>query len=96
MSNSSFNGELIHFNGTRMRVTGSGFLQLFLRSLDDVNNIQLASITLQNSTNREPFVLANFIDQNAQLEIKTTGIDEVFNISKITIYVKPMATGYPM
>lgn len=46
-------------------------------------------------TNREPTVLANFIDQRAQLEGKTTLINETFNISKITIFVKPVATGYP-
>lgn len=92
---SSFVGELIHFNATRLRVTGAGSLQLFLRSLDDVNNTQLASIVMSALTNREPTVLANFIDQRAQLEGKTTLINETFNISKITIFVKPVATGYP-
>lgn len=90
-----FNGELLHFNAVRQRVTGSGNLKLFLNSLDDINTQQLESVAMSALTNREPTVLASFIDQRGQLIGKTTVIDEVFNISKITIYVKPIASGYP-
>jgi hypothetical protein len=93
---SSFTGELVHFGVTRMRVTGAGNLQLFLHSLDDtLNSNTLPIIPLQATTNREPTVLANFIDQYGQLEVKTTEIDEVFEISKIVIFVKPISSGYP-
>ncbi len=47
------------------------------------------------ATNKEPTVLANFIDQYGQLEIKTTNINETFEVSKIVIFVKPVSTGYP-
>lgn len=87
--------ELLHFHVVRMRVTGAGNLQLFFRSLDDVNNVQLTDIPMAATTNREPNILANFIDQRAQLEFRTILINEVFNISKIRIFTRPIATGYP-
>lgn len=95
MAKSSFVGELLHFHVVRMRVNGSGDLQLFLRSLDDVHNVQLTDIPMATLTNREPTVLANFIDQRGQLELKTTLINEVFTISKIIIFIRPVSTGYP-
>lgn len=91
----SSDGGLIHFGANRFRVNGSGYLQLFLRSLDDVRNVQLVSINMQTLTDQEPLVLSNFTNQRAQLEIRTTNIDDVFNISKITIFVKQVATGLP-
>lgn len=93
--NSSFTGEILHFNAIRTRVTGSGSLQLFLRSLDNTSSVQLTSISMSAATNREPTVLANFIDQRAQLEVRTTAIDEKFSISRIILYVRPLASEYP-
>lgn len=95
MPKSSFIGEILHFNATRFRINGVGNLQLFFRSLDNMNNTQLTSIPMVLLTNREPTVLANFIDQRTQLEIRTIGINEVFTISKIVIFVRPIASGYP-
>lgn len=79
-----------------MRAIGSGDLQLKLNSLNEADNTStLPSITLESATNRMPTVLANYIDQYGQLEGFTTEIDEEFEISKIIIFVKPVATGYP-
>ena len=47
------------------------------------------------STNIEPVSLANFTDQRAQIEFKTTEINETFSISRMVIFVRPTATGYP-
>ena len=90
-----FNGEIVHFTGVRLRVNGSGNLQLFLKSLDDVNTSTLAELAMSTSTNREPTGLANYIDQRGYLELGTVEINEHFVISKITIFVKPMFTSYP-
>lgn len=96
VAKSSLTGELTHFGAIRMRVLGSGNLQLSLFSLDETSNsATLTDISLQSTTNREPTVLANFIDQYGQLEVKTTEINETFEISKIVIFVKPVASGYP-
>ena len=91
----NFTGEILHFHVVRMRVIGSGNLDLVLNSLDDVNTSTLTPVPMSTATNREPTVLANFKDQRGQLRFSVNAIDEYFNISKITIYVRPLATGYP-
>ena len=53
-------GEILHFHVVRMRVIGSGFLDLQMRSMDDINTETLTSITMATATNREPTILANF------------------------------------
>jgi hypothetical protein len=93
---SSSDGEILHCVGLRLRATGSGNLETYLRSLDDVRNIQLADLALQSLTNREPVILANFQEQKIQIEFRTTEIDETFRISKLVLFVKPIAEGYPV
>ena len=88
-------GLLLHTGAIRMRVTGSGTLQSTLYSFDNVNSSTLPNITLASTTNREPTILANFTEQGAQLEVKTTLIDETFEISKIVIFTKPIAADFP-
>lgn len=96
MSKNSFVGELIHAVAIRMRAVGSGNLQSFLRSLDNTNNVQLRNHTLISSTNIEPTILSNFVDQRIQLELRTTAINETFTVSRIVIFIKPVAQGYPI
>lgn len=90
-----FSGEILHFNAARLRVTGAGVLRMQLSSLDDVNQAAFADLTMAATTNREPTLLNNFQDQRGRLEGETTDIDEVFSISKIVIFIKPIASGYP-
>jgi len=92
---SSFIGEILHFNGTRIRLNGSGNLKLYLRSLDNINSNQLSSISMLPLTNREPTVLANFIDQRGQLEVRITDRDETFTISRIILFIRPIASEFP-
>jgi len=92
---SGLNGESIHFHAVRLRVNGGGNLDLTLRSLDSIRNSNLNSVVMTSKTNIEPTKLANFIEQRAQLEFGTDAIDEVFTISKIIIYIRPIATGLP-
>lgn len=55
----------------------------------------LAPLTLSATTDIEPVKLANFRNQRAQLDIRVENIDEYFRISKITVFVKESASGYP-
>lgn len=87
--------QLIHYGFVTTRVTGTGILKLFLHSLDDVRNVQLPSIIMSSPTQKEEQVLANFVEQGAQLEIRTEALDETFNISKIVIFVKPVFSERP-
>lgn len=92
---SSNDGGILHFGAVRYRVTGSGNLKTFLRSLDNVKNKQLSNTVMAAINDIEPTRWANFTNQRAQIEFKTTEINEVFNISKIIVFVKPVATSYP-
>jgi len=94
-NSSSSDGSILHFGLTRMRVTGSGDLRQTLFSLDEVKSNILATIPMQAVTDIEPTRLANFTQQRASLEVKTTARNEVFNISKIIIFVKPVSSSYP-
>ncbi len=94
-SSSGIDGSILHFGLVRLRVTGSGNLQQILHSLDDVRSNVLANHAMTAVTDVEPTVLANFTQQRAYLEIKVDQINEWFNISKIIVFVKPVATSYP-
>ena len=93
--NSGFHGQILHCVGVRFRVTGNGVLDLTLNSLDDVHTENLSGLTLAATTNREPVQLANFRDQRIQVYGRVTGFEEHFTISRIVVYVKETATGYP-
>jgi hypothetical protein len=95
VAKNQFSGELLHFGAVRLRVTGSGVLRPTLKSLDDVHTSTLPTLTMSATTNREPIVLSNFTDQMGCLELKTTGLNETFLLSKVVVYVRPSASGYP-
>lgn len=88
-------GTIQHYHGVRMRVTGSGSLLMTLHSLDEVDQSVLVPFTMAATTAREPTRLANFKTQRCSLELKTTEIDEVFRISKIIIFSKPVEGEFP-
>lgn len=89
-------GDILHAAAVRLRVTGSGNLQSYLRSLDGINNVQLADIPMRSTTNKEPTILANFNESGIQYELTTTEINETFTIDKIVVFVRPISTGYPI
>lgn len=95
MANQQSDGTILHYNGTRLRITGSGNLDMSLKSVQNVRSYDLVTLPLSTATNREPFVLANFREQKAQLRFGTDALGETFTISKIVIFIKPVATGYP-
>ena len=89
-------GESInHTTGLRIRVVGVGNLNLKFHSLDDVFEYDLGSLAMQSTTNKEPFVLANVLEQRTYLEGFTTQCQEVFNINRIIIFTKPVFTMHP-
>lgn len=95
MTNKSSQGDILHFAAARLRVTGSGTLKLSLHSLDDIKVVTMSSVIMASATNIEPLKLTNYTNQRGQLVGTTTGINEVFNISKIVIFVKTLYSGYP-
>ncbi len=89
-------GELInHFTGIRMRIVGSGELEMSLLSQDAVRSIVLTPFTMSATARINPFRLASFVEQRVQLEGKTDTINETFRINRIVIYAKPLWTEEP-
>jgi len=96
MSKTSSGEELInHYGAVRIRVTGEAELKLTLHSLDEVKSSSLLPLNLKSKTNIQPTRLSNFTQQRAKLEIRTTEIDEHFRISKIIVFVRPVAKSFP-
>lgn len=87
--------DILHFGGVRLRVTGSGSLQMTLTSLDEANPSDLLPLTMSDTSGREPFRLCNYKSQRAKLTLFTTEIDEVVRVNRIIVYVKELYTSYP-
>lgn len=84
-----------HVVSVRLRVVGSGELDLSLADLDDIQVQNLVPITMQAATRFEPLRLANLQSQRIRLVGKTTEIDETFTIQRIIVFSKPVAQEYP-
>lgn len=97
MAKKSSSGEEVinHYGAIRLRVNGSASLLAKFWSLDEVYQNILLPIPVIAANNVEPNRLANFTQQRAKLELRTTEIDETFQISKIIIFVKPVAKSFP-
>jgi hypothetical protein len=88
-------GVINHYGAVRLRVTGSANLQLTLFSLDEVQSFVMVPVFLNAATAVEPNRLSNFTQQRAKLEIQTTQLGESFLISKIIVFIKPVAKSWP-
>jgi len=88
-------GDIIHAVGVRYRVRGDGLLETRLKNLDGLRTEILNEIEMEDRSRREMTVIANFQDQGAQILFRTIFIDEIFSISKIVCFVKPVAESYP-
>lgn len=86
---------IYHFAGVRLRVEGVGNLQLKLIGPSEVKTAVLIPLVMQSPTDESKTKLTNFKAERAQLEFRTTEIDEIFEISRITLFTKPVSTSYP-
>ena len=89
-------GDIVHSVGARIRVRGSGLLRSRMWNMDNVRYQNLDDIVMESPSSREKTVIANFQDQGLQIQFRTIHRDEVFSISKITCFVKPVAESYPI
>jgi hypothetical protein len=87
--------NITHFTAIRMRVYGTGNVKMKLYSLDEVNEQTLVPMPLSTTTNREPTRLCNFNEQRAQIELRTTEINEKMTITRILVFARPLFTDYP-
>lgn len=84
-----------HIVGVRIRITGSGNMDMALTDLDQIQTFPIPTLTMQTSMRIEPTRLANFQSQRIRLEGTTTEINEFFHIRRIIIFAKPVAVEYP-
>lgn len=89
-------GEIVHSAGVRYRVRGDGVLRTRMKNLEETRTVNLENVTMTSPSSREKTILANFQDQGLQVFFRTIHIDEVFNMSKIVCFVKPVAESYPI
>lgn len=86
-------GEAInHFNGVRLRVIGAGDLQVTAWTLQEASSEVLLPYPMQASTKIQPTLLMNTSAHRVSLEIKTTEINEWFNIGRLILFSKPLYT----
>jgi len=95
LSEKSSGENISHFAAIRVRVVGSGYLQMKAYSLDDVKSKVLVPLTMQTTNRIEPTRLVNFMEQRASFELKTTVFGERFKINRIILYMKEIYTSYP-
>lgn len=89
-------GNIVHSVGVRYRARGTGVLRTRLWNMDQERAQNLENINLRAIASRENTVIANFQDQGVQIQFRTIHIDEVFTITKIINFVKPVAESYPI
>lgn len=87
--------NIVHFTGVRMRVIGSGNLQMRVISQDDIFEQVLVPFVMSPATNIRPLRLMNFQHQKVQFEGKTTEINERLEINKIIFFAKAVFSEYP-
>lgn len=89
-------GNIVHSVGIRYRIRGTGIFRTRMWNLDAVRYQELNNINLDTPSSREKTIITNFQDQGIQIQFRTIHIDEVFNVSKIVCFVKPVAESYPI
>lgn len=94
-SGPSGSGNVTHFAGVRLRVVGSGNLQITVGTLEDVITKSPSAIVMDEPTRIEPYRIVNFMSQRASFQFKTTAENEWFKVNQLVVYMKPVFTNYP-
>lgn len=87
--------NIIHYTSVRMRIVGSGQLDMTMYSQDDVHSQPLVPFTMQATMSIRPNRLMNFQHQKAMLQGSVNVLNEWFRINKIVIYAKEVFADYP-
>jgi hypothetical protein len=95
MAMSPTQDNIVHYTSVRMRITGSGNLDMTMYSQDDVYSSVLVPFAMSALTNIRPTRLMNFQHQRAYLKGSTNVKSEWFKINKIVIYAKEVFVEYP-
>lgn len=88
--------DTIHLVGVRVRVLGSGNLDMTLYTLDEVRSLVLNPFAVTPTDEFSQTRITNFQTQRMKLRISMDTIDEYFHIHQIIFYTKPVAVERPM
>lgn len=88
--------NILHFGAVRLRVQGTDNLQLNLYSLDNAAVTNLKAMPISPLPGIEPTRRCNFKAQRARFKISVSNINEYFIINRVVVFVKPVASAYPM
>lgn len=92
---SSSQDNIVHYTSVRMRIVGSGNLDMTMYSQDEIYSSDLVPFPMSSTTNIRPTRLMNFQHQRAYLKGSTDVKNEWFKINKIVIYAKEVFVDYP-
>lgn len=89
-------GESInHFAAIRIRVVGTGNLEMNVYSLDDVRSKELVPFALQATNRRQPTRIVNFMENRASFRLMTEDAGDYFRINRVIVFMKPVFSSYP-
>ena len=86
---------ILHFAAVRMRLIGTGELDMQFRSLQGVKTQDLVPFTMTLTTDIEPTRLCNFKSQRAYLRVSTDEFQEYFRINRIIVFTNQLWTSFP-
>jgi hypothetical protein len=89
-SSGSGGDNITHFAGIRLRITGEGDLQARFIGLDEVETHNLVEIPLSLTSRTSLLRLGNFVNQQAQLELSMSELDDNFRCNRIIIYARTL------
>jgi hypothetical protein len=86
----SQNGWINHVAGIKLRVVGSGALQITLYGEDNVTPTTANSITLSLTPGKDFDRLVNFINEKCSFKFRVSNYQERFHFKTLTVYMKPL------
>jgi hypothetical protein len=84
-----------HFSSIRVRVDGTGQLQLAVFSLGDLRSKGMVPFTMAERNRFSPTRIVNFVEQRASFALYTIDLGARFRINRIVIFSKELYRSYP-
>lgn len=87
--------SLLHLGLFKMRVTGSGGMNLQLRTFDQLNQVDLPPFTLTTTAQYLQQRLTNYIGQGIILKGSAQALNSTCRVQDITLFLKPIYNEIP-
>lgn len=88
-------GNVQHFAGARIRITGNGNLLTTFFSQDNASSQAARTIALSTAPGNEGLALVNFNAQRASIKCQVTQSDENFQLTRVVAFTKMLWTENP-